>query len=173
MQVYIYSNPESPSLSRPQHQGDAGYDVITTSKPSVVGEESKEKKGYYESVDYIEYETNIHLAPDNSIYSLCYPRSSVSKYNLLLANAVGVIDSGYRNSVKFRFKYVFQPRDLAAKKNGGIMGKVDFKKIYEQGDKIGQIIFAAHCHPSLDFVINKEELPLSDRGLGGFGSTGR
>jgi len=81
---------------------------------------------------------------------LLFPRSSISKTNLRLANAVGVIDSGYRGEVILKFD-----------KQG--------TKDYEIGDRVGQLMLIPI--PSIQFV-EVVNLPNSDRSSGGFGSTG-
>jgi dUTPase len=101
---------------------------------------------------------------------MVYPRSSISKYNLTLANSVGVIDSGFRNTVKVRFRYIIQPKDIVIKENNIEGVKIDKEKIYRNGDKIAQIIWCMHNHPFLNFT---DTVPPSTRALGGFGSTGR
>lgn len=173
MRVYIKTDPEDQTLKRPAFHGDAGYDIVAFEEPEIIGEEIR--KGVYSSIDYIQYETNVSVAPENEseFYSLVYPRSSVSKYNLILANSVGVVDSGYRDSIKLRFKYVVQPEDLVIKTSGSktsIGAKVNVNKIYKKGEKIGQVVFVPHNKPLVEFT---NSLPMSDRGLGGFGSTGQ
>ncbi len=84
-----------------------------------------------------------------------YPRSSLSKSPLRLANSVGIIDSGYR---------------------GNIMAMVDCKAhIFEvkQGERYFQIC-APDLRPiQLQVVDSIEELSApTERGSGGFGSTG-
>lgn len=87
-----------------------------------------------------------------------YPRSSIIKTPLRLANSVGIIDRGYR---------------------GEIMAVVD--NIDHQRDTFDMYAMDRHfqiCHPSLQpfkvvLVDTKEELGLTERGDGGFGSTGR
>ncbi|SVC08018.1 uncharacterized protein METZ01_LOCUS260872, partial [marine metagenome] len=147
---------------------------------TIVG--AKTQNGLYTSIDYIEYETNVALAPENEnqFYSLIYPRSSISKYNLVLANSVGIVDSGYRNSIKLRFKYISQPEDLelivskAQDDEDSIFSlagiKINQEKIYKKGDQIGQVVFMGHNQPFIDFT---HDLPPSDRALDGFGSTDR
>lgn len=87
-----------------------------------------------------------------------YPRSSISKSNLRLANNVGIIDAGYR---------------------GHLMGMFDC--IYPGGDKVNVNKFDRHlqiCAPGLIPIIvilvnSREELgEQTARGDGGFGSTG-
>lgn len=164
---------ENHGISPPIYEGDVGYDVIAASEPKIVGDAFDEG---YKSIDYIEYDLNIKLdgfqpsnSPREDIYTLVFPRSSVSKYNLVLANSIGVIDSGYRNTLKVRFKYIMQPEDLYMYGNG-ILCLVNKNKIYQKGDKICQLVFQKHFHPSFCFVSKLEEN--TERQQGGFGSTG-
>ena len=104
MEVYIKQNPEEPSIKRPEYEGDAGYDLFARENPKVSGEpigKNQTLQATYKSIDYIEYDTKLIIAPTNetSFYSMVYPRSSISKYNLSLANSVGIIDSGYRGNL--------------------------------------------------------------------------
>lgn len=83
-----------------------------------------------------------------------YPRSSITKTDLMLTNHVGIIDSGYRGYL------------MASVRNLGE------KTTIESMTRLFQI-----CHPSLCpiYVVLMEEaeqLTPSDRGVGGFGSTG-
>ena len=156
------------------NQSDAGYDVVATAAPKIVGAELG--GGYYKRIDYIEYETNLYIAPQSTYSQATYetknfhtdlrPRSSISKYNLVLANSVGLIDREYRNQILVRFKYVWQPEDYVFE-NGALMGAVNTKKIYNQGDKICQLLPMETLN--IDFV-QVDNLDNNDRG-GGFGST--
>ena len=173
MRAYITTDPDNQTIKRPFYTGDVGYDLIASEEPNIVGERKTPKSPLYKSIDYIEYETNVGVAPEDEsvFYSLVYPRSSVSKYNLILANSVGVVDSGYRNSIKLRFKYIPQPEDFTvANDNMRFYTKINTEKIYKKGDKIGQLAWMAHNKPFVEFV---ESLPPSERGPGGFGSTGQ
>jgi|TARA_R100000479_G_scaffold176076_1_gene128975 dUTP pyrophosphatase len=173
MRAYIKTDPDNSTLKKPVFAGDAGYDLVAYSNPEIVGTRKTPKSKIFKSIDYIEYDTNVCVAPDQEtmFYSLVYPRSSISKYNLILANSVGVVDSGYRNTIKLRFKYIVQPCDFvfteSKEKLDGI--RVDEEKIYNKGDKIGQLVWAAHNKPYVEFT---QTLPPSERGPGGFGSTG-
>lgn len=160
-------------LLSPHHQGDAGYDIIASSEPKIVGEIYQ---GYlYKSVSYIEYDTNISIKPskdsyeDFEFFSLLFPRSSISKYNLSLCNSVGVIDSGYSDTIKIRFNYLPQPENYIVFDQSHLLLGVDQSKIYQKGDKISQLIFCEHIHPK---IIAGIELESDGRGTGGFGSTG-
>ncbi len=131
--------------------GDAGWDLIANSDPEIVYSDDKKK-----NILYIEYDTGVTVQPPQGFFTLLFPRSSISKYELALCNSVGVIDSGYRNSIKLRFRF---------------LGKRFSKNslIYKKGDKIGQLIFTPMFSVSAH---QTESLDSSERGNGGFGSTG-
>ena len=171
MRAYIKTDTDNVTIKRPKFTGDAGYDLIAFDKAEIIGERKTPKSPLYKSIDYIQYETNVAIAPEeeSQFYSLVYPRSSISKYNLTLANSVGVVDSGFRDTIKLRFKYVIQPKDLVIEKDN-VFVKIDPDKIYQKGDKIGQLVWAAHNKLYVEYT---QQLPPSERGVGGFGSTGR
>jgi len=79
-----------------------------------------------------------------------YPRSSISKTELRLANSVGIIDRGYRGNLCAMFDV-----------------KTPF--VAMKGQRFVQI-----CEPSLEpfKVVIVDELDSTKRGEGGFGSTG-
>ena len=85
---------------------------------------------------------------------LVFPRSSVSKTNLSLRNSVGVIDSNYRGEIILKFLDLEEMDNLPS---------------YVAGNKIGQIMLIERPEIELEEV---EELSETDRGEGGFGSTG-
>jgi dUTP pyrophosphatase len=104
-----------------------------------------------EEAAYYEYGTGLAVKIPEGYAGFIYPRSSISKKDLYLSNAVGVVDSGYVGELKLRFKYKTNP------------------KIYNVGDKIGQLIVMPV--PTIHFS-EVHELPITDRGHGGFGSSG-
>lgn len=88
---------------------------------------------------------------------LIYPRSSIYKKDLRLSNCTGVIDSGYRGEIKAIFD------DISKEKDGN-------GNFYEAGDRVCQIILMPF--PFTNFVA-KDSLEDSERGTGGFGSSGQ
>ena len=106
---YYIKNVEGLVLPKRANETDAGYDVIATSDPKIVGDPLNGPS--YRRIDYIEYETNLYIAPTGKFHTDLRPRSSISKYNLVLANSIGLIDRGYRNQVLVRFKYIWNPED--------------------------------------------------------------
>ena len=186
-----------PKQGTPQSAGSigsAGYDVVALEDPKIVGVET-DNLLYWKSIDYIEYKTGLFIAPQTDNYghnyhTLIFPRSSVSKYNLILANCIGLIDNDYRGEILLRFKYIWQPEDFVAiinpnmeLTNGGsiekisdttsklkldIVGKVNVNKIYKKGDKIGQLV--SEVTNQIDWIV-AADLSATIRGSGGFGST--
>lgn len=155
-------------MNHPSHIGDAGHDLIAATDPFIAGTKIGDNR--YLSIQYVEYNVNIRIAPQKGVFALVYPRSSISSNtNLILANSVGVIDNGYRNIIKLRFRYNFQPVDLVIEE-GRVSGRPDRDRMYNKGDRIGQLVFCEHLPTDL---VEYEGLPKSERGLGGFGSTGR
>ena len=145
-----------------------GLDVKAISF-EVVG---KKINQYYSCIDYIEYDTGIFIDPlkrnsEDQIYTLVYPRSSISTKNLVLCNSVGLIDPNYRDSIKLRFKYLAQPEDIRTYFDKSLV-EINTSKIYSIGNKIGQLVFTKSINNTIEYV---PELMQSDRS-GGFGSTG-
>lgn len=101
---------------------------------------------------FYEYGTGLAIEIPEGYVGLIFPRSSISNTGMMLANSVGVVDAGYRGEIKLRFKYI------------------KGTKAYDVGDKIGQLIIVPY--PPIEFE-EVEELSSTDRGEGGFGSTGK
>lgn len=131
--------------------GDAGLDLTAVTAKS----EQDEKEGYY----FIEYGTGLSVEIPEGYVGLLFPRSSISKTGLILANSVGVIDSGYRGEIKLRFKI-----------DNGIFSELGADKMakYYPGDKVGQLMIIPY--PQIE-VSEAGELSETERGAGGFGST--
>lgn len=175
MKIYIlknefYKSEEDFPITATEFS--TGYDIKTIGEPEVVGELHSVIDGiaYYKSIDYIQYKTGLYvnLEPDTAdLDALIFPRSSISKYNLQLANSIGLCDNDYTGEYKIRFNYLFQPEDLLVM-NGFIVGKINYNKIYKVGDKIAQLKFSNVIHPK--FILT-DKLIQTERGSGGFGST--
>ena len=146
MEINIKKLDENAIIPQYAKPGDAGMDVIATSVNI--------------TDDYVEYGTGLAFEVPEGYCMLIFPRSSNSKKDLLLANSVGVLDSGYRGELKLRFKRAYSP---------DIYG-LSVKKVYDIGDKVGQIIILPY--PQIHFN-EVEQLSETQRGDGGFGSTGK
>ena len=102
----------------------------------------------------VSYGFGISMEIPKNFVGLVFPRSSVRNHDLILSNCVGVIDSGYRGEIQATFK----------KTNG-----LDSVK-YKVGDRGAQIIILPY--PQIKMV-ESDELSDTERGTGGFGSTGQ
>lgn len=98
--------------------------------------------------------TGVAMEIPEGYVGLVFPRSSISKTDLFQRNAVGVIDADYRGEITIKFGYY----------DGHGKGK------YEVGDRCGQIMILPR--PTIEFV-EVTELSDTERGAGGYGSTGQ
>ena len=114
--------------------------------------------------DYLEYGTGLAIEIPEGYVGLVFPRSSVSKKSMVLANSVGVIDSGYRGEIKCRFKRLPEETTKEVRDYYQLSGT----PFYGMGDKVAQIMIIPT--PFITFV-EAEELSSTERGEGGFGST--
>jgi len=144
---------------------DAGFDIFAISRE--------------ETPDYIQYGTGIAVEIPNGYVGLVFPRSSVTKYDLMLKNAVGVIDASYRGEIMCRFARIPSTdfKDLVLWTEdvmNDIRGRIEIKwnedKQFEVGERVAQIVFLEL--PKITLV-ETEELTDTERGTGGFGHTGK
>lgn len=105
------------------------------------------------SSNFYEYGTGLAMEIPKGYVGLLFPRSSISNTDHYLRNSVGVIDSGYRGEIKVRMSVP----DLG-------------KREYNIGDKIAQLIIIKLPWVDIEEVKNLND---SDRGEGGFGSSGK
>lgn len=128
--------------------GDAGYDLTAISYNYV----------HDAAVPYYNYEFGIAVEIPVGYVGLLFPRSSVSNKDLTLTNCVGVVDSGYRGPISARFRTTHFKGELP--------------KLYAAGERVVQLVIVPH----LTVVFNEvpySELSVSDRGVGGYGSSGQ
>lgn len=125
-------------LPRKGHVKDACWDLTAVSV-----DESNPR--------YVEYDTGVSVEIPEGHAVLLFPRSSVSNYDLTLANSVGVVDPGYLGTLKLRFR-----------RTGD--------NIYKVGDRVGQFMLIENRTVDIEFE-EVEELSDTERGDGGFGST--
>lgn len=99
------------------------------------------------------YCTGLAIEIPQGYVGLIFPRSSISKTDMCLRNSVGVIDSGYRGEITLKFK----------RYNFG-------DKLYNEGDRVGQLIIIPYPNITL---VESDELSETERGDGGYGSSGK
>jgi dUTP pyrophosphatase len=126
------------------HKDDAGFDLYCPQQELIEpGETILLKMG-------IACEMHDDYLPTS--YMLV-PRSSISKTPLRMANSIGIIDAGYRGEI------------MAAVDNRG-----DKDYMIVSGQRLFQIVHPTLCPFNVGVV---DELSETDRGMGGFGSTGK
>ena len=122
------------------HDGDAGLDLYVLEDIHFEPGETKAIK------------LGISCEPDDGKAYYLFPRSSISKTPLRMANSIGLIDGGYR---------------------GEIMAMCDNIKseayTAEKGQRLFQLVATDSSPIHFELV---EELDMTTRGTGGFGSTG-
>ena len=127
------------------HEGDSGLDLFFIKEINIGAKSTKLVSLGIKCEAYPDKDKEINIS-----YYL-YPRSSIYKTPLRMANSVGIIDAGYR---------------------GTIMAAID--NISDEGYtiKVGQRLFQI-CSPTLAPITFELTDRLSDttRGEGGFGST--
>jgi dUTP pyrophosphatase len=129
---------------------DAGFDLFVPNLVTVdVGETKRIDMGVKCSMTYNGVPCSYYM----------YPRSSTgSNTPLRLANSVGIIDSGYRGNLMAVFDNI----------KDGVVCEV------ETGDRLVQICSGSLLYPVFPIIVNSvEELGSTERGEGGFGSSGR
>ena len=146
LDVKIMKLVEEAVIPQYSLEGDAGLDLTATFRS-------------YDEFGNMVYHTGIAIEIPKGYVGLLFQRSSVSKKQQFLTNAVGVIDSNYRGEIMLKFKPTVQAHN-----------KVEslFNDMYEVGEKIGQLIILPY--PSVNFILS-DNLSDTVRGSNGFGST--
>lgn len=141
MEIKIKKLNENAVIPQYAHPTDAGLDLVAVSK-------RKDKDGNFV------YGTGLAFEIPEGFVGLVFPRSSVSARSLVMANSVGVIDSGYRGEVTAKFKPI------------GLY----LQNPYQIGERVAQLVIIPYPHIEFQEV---DILSESDRGEGGYGSTGK
>lgn len=150
-----------PAYSR---NGDAGLDLTAVDNGTLVSVAAEEGQPFM----YKEYKTGIAVEIPEGHVGYIFPRSSISKTALSLANAVGVIDSNYRGEIAFRFKLDALPihECIIHEDETGV---TVMPATYNKGDRIGQLVVMPIPAVEIEEVT---ELTDTNRGEAGFGSSG-
>lgn len=98
--------------------------------------------------------TGISAAPEKNDVALClFPRSGLAtKHGVTLINSIGLVDSDYRGEIAVP-----------------LVNHGQLPITIKHGDRIAQLVVLNIVRAEFESV---EELPATDRGEGGFGSTG-
>ena len=145
-----------------QTSGCAGFDLRYISlpfKPLILHSKSSGKKSSGKEPIVIPsgenklVPTGLKMQIPDGFYLAIHPRSGLAlKHNITLGNAVGVVDSDYRGEIHV---IIYNAGSRAF--------------VIKEGDRIAQAVLMKHEKVKFDFV---DELNETERGEGGFGSTG-
>lgn len=103
------------------------------------------------------YHTGVHVALPEDYEMEIRPRSSITKTNAIIQNSPGTVDEGYRGEIMVVCRRVDRYDDPS----------------YSVGDKVAQLLIRRRERIVWDQVKSLDDLGYTDRGDGGFGSTGR
>jgi dUTP pyrophosphatase len=137
---------------------DSGYDLVA------IDDGVATTSSTTSDIVFVEYDTGVQIELPEGYHTEIYPRSSISKTHLLLANSIGLIDNSYRGNLKLRFRLLKIDSNEKWWKEKQLKGEV-----YKKGDKIGQLVIKKTIYADFEEVT---ELNTSDRSESGFGSTG-
>jgi dUTP pyrophosphatase len=167
---YPYKN-----LLTPAKEGDAGVDLYAAADVNILPGER------------VMIPTGISMAIPEGYEGQVRPRSGLAaKHGFTVVNAPGTIDAGFRGEIVViglntapvmahdTFDVLLEVLDGTAE-TAQLSEKQDFHTAentirVKRGDRIAQLVFARFERPEITLV---EELPDSERGSGGFGSSGR
>lgn len=149
--VKILSDKITPEMLKPKTHGSAGIDLMAVKLPSIL-----DNKNSYTDIypnECIKIGTGIAIHIQNPMYAaIVLPRSGLGHKGLVLGNTIGLIDSDFNGEIILS---VWNRSNDPIKIN--------------QMDRIAQLIVIPVIQPDFNFV---ESLNDSERGDGGFGSTG-
>lgn len=135
-----------PGLPLPRYakDGDAGVDLVAREDATIPAGGGR-----------VLIPTGIAIAIPAGYAGFVQPRSGLAlRHGITCLNTPGLIDSGYRGELKVLLINTDPEHDF----------------VIERGERIAQLVIQAVEHVSF---VEVEELPDSQRGLGGFGHTGR
>lgn len=133
--------------------GAAGYDLTVVPYPG----HAYTDPYYYEIGSYITtIYTGVAVKIPDTHYGLLTLRSSMSKRKITMPHGVGTIDCDYTGELLFKIHHTLpNPQDMP---------------LIQFGERIGQLILIEKPELELEVV---DELPDTERGENGFGSTGK
>ena len=142
------------------HDGDVGMDMTAVDVE------------YDPEHDQYVYLTGLSCELPEGYGMFLFPRSSNCKTEAYLTNHVGIVDSGYRGEIQFRYKNRKPYRKSLLE---WLAGNIDPDRAlkfapYEVGDRVGQMVILPYPKVTVEEV---DELSDTERGTGGFGSTGK
>lgn len=144
MQIKVKRISENATLPVKAHSTDAGFDLTCTNVTTEINECGQL---------ILVYHTGLAVEIPEGYFGALVPRSSIAKKSIMLTNGLGVLDSGFRGEVIAKFR---STTDVVP-------------SVYKPGERFAQLLIL----PCPDVTFEEAfELSDSERGEGGFGSTG-
>ena len=160
MKVKIKKLSDKAVIPKQASELAGGWDVIAT-------------EIIQESDDFVICKLGFSLQPPNNYKVTLVPRSSLTKTKWILQNSPGLGDPDYLGEYQYRFRALPYGFDLREFKGGEFTGNTNVLKYtvfpFNVGDRIGQIYLEEIIPIEFEEV---EELSETERGVGGYGSTG-
>lgn len=144
--VKVWRENETVKLPTYGKKGDACMDVYV-------------HKIEYKNDGRVVYHTGLHFALPKEYEMEIRPRSSNTKTCAVMQNAPGTLDQGYRGELMIVHRDIVDPTST--------------KSEYSVGDRVAQILIRRREEIVWEEVKTQEELGDTERGAGGFGSTGK
>lgn len=144
--VKVWREDETVKLPTYGKDGDACMDVYV-------------HKIEYKNDGRVVYHTGLHFALPEDYEMEIRPRSSNTKTLAVMQNAPGTLDQGYRGELMIVHRQIDDPTSSCAE--------------YKVGDRVAQILVCRRERIIWDEVKTEDELGETERGVGGFGSTGK
>ena len=164
----LHANAVIPTYA---HSTDCGLDLTAVSKT-------------FDEYGNVVYGFGLAFEIPEGYAGFIFPRSSNHKSELLLTNSVGIVDSCYRGEVTAKFASRITtsfPKTLWHRLKYFFTGKIKGYDMntwchfsenlnYKIGDRVAQMVILPY--PKVEFV-EVDELSNTERGTGGYGSTGK
>lgn len=144
--VKVWREDETVKLPTYGKEGDACMDVYVYSVE-------------YKNDGRVVYHTGLHFALPEDYEMEIRPRSSNTKTLAVMQNAPGTLDEGYRGELMIIHRQIDDPSNSCSE--------------YGVGDRVAQILIRRRERIIWNEVKTQEELGNTERGEGGFGSTGK
>ncbi len=144
--VKVWREDETVKLPIYGKEGDACMDVYV-------------HKVEFKPDGRVVYHTGLHFALPEDYEMTIRPRSSMTKSIAVMQNAPGTLDGGYRGELMIVHRAIDNPKSPVS--------------YYDVGERCAQILVRRREQIIWDEVKTQDELGETDRGAGGFGSTGK
>lgn len=182
VKIKVWKENEEVQLPKYGKDGDACADVYAT---AIEWDETK---------DAYVIHTGLHFALPEDYEMQIRPRSSNTKTNLYMPNTPGTLDRGYRGELLLVYKRRTDSNVIAALRQianlfkyteaanrthnmipvlGKHIGLLNEECPYKVGDRIGQVIVYKRQPIEWEEIKEEADLGKTERGAGGFGSTGK